>query len=51
MPDRKEVDLVIAEMAKSNPKARGQTIESLRVLDSSIVDEAKKSGFIENARK
>ena len=47
MPDRKGVELVIAQMAKSNPKAKGQTIESLRVLDSSILDELKKSGFID----
>jgi NitT/TauT family transport system substrate-binding protein len=51
MPDRKGVDLVLAQLAKSNPKAKGQTIESLRVLDSSILDELKKSGFIDKARK
>ena len=51
MPDRKGVELVIAQMAKSNPKAKGQTIESLRVLDSSILDELKKSGFIDKLRK
>ena len=51
MPDRKGVEFVIAQMAKSNPKAKGQTIESLRVLDSTILDELKKSGFVEKARK
>jgi len=50
MPDRKGVDLVIAQMAKSNPKAKGQTIESLKVLDSSILDYLKKSGFIDKLR-
>ena len=35
MPDRKGVELVIAQMAKSNPKAKNQTMESLRVLDPS----------------
>ena len=51
MPDRKGVDFVIAQMAKSNPKAKGQTIESLRVLDSSILDDLKASGFIDKTRK
>lgn len=51
MPDRKGVDLVIAQTAKTNAKAKGQTIESLRVLDPSILDELKKSGFIDRVKK
>jgi NitT/TauT family transport system substrate-binding protein len=51
MPDRKGVDLVIAQTAKTNAKAKGQTIESLRVLDPSILDELKKSGFIDKVKK
>lgn len=51
MPDRKGVELVIAQMAKTTAKAKGQTVESLRLLDSSILDELKKSGFIDRARR
>jgi NitT/TauT family transport system substrate-binding protein len=51
MPDRKGVELVIAQTAKSNPKAKSQTIETLRVLDPSILDELKRSGFIDKVRK
>jgi ABC-type nitrate/sulfonate/bicarbonate transport system substrate-binding protein len=51
MPDRKGLDLVIAQTAKTNPKARGQTPESLRLMDASILEEIKKSGFIDNLRK
>ena len=51
MPDRKGVELVIAQLAKTNPKAKGQTIESLRVMDSTILDELKKSGFVDKIRK
>jgi len=51
MPDRKGVELVIAQMAKTTPKAKGQTVESLRVLDSSILDELKRTGFIDRARR
>lgn len=50
MPDRKGVELVIGQVAKSNPKAKGQTVESLRVLDSSILDELKRSGFVDKVR-
>jgi hypothetical protein len=51
MPDRKGVELVINQLAKTNPKAKGQTPESLRVFEPSILDELKKSGFIDRARK
>jgi NitT/TauT family transport system substrate-binding protein len=51
MPDRKGVELVIAHMAKSSPKAKNQTMESLRVLDPSILDELKRSGFIDKVKK
>lgn len=51
MTDRKGVELVIGRVAKSNPKAKGQTVESLRVLDSSILDELKRSGFIDKVRR
>ena len=43
--------LVIAQLARTNPKAQGQTVESLRVMEPSILDELKKSGFIDKVRK
>ncbi|HEX2929750.1 MAG TPA: hypothetical protein VHV54_08560, partial [Candidatus Binatia bacterium] len=51
MPDRKGVELVIAQLARTNPKAKGQTPETLRVFEPSILDELKKSGFIDKARR
>src|SRR4030095_12466456 len=51
MPERKGVELVIAQLAKTNPKAKGQTPETLRVFEPSILDELKKSGFIDKARR
>lgn len=50
LPDRKGLEFVIADTAKTNPKAKGQTPESLRVLDSSVLDEIRKSGFIEKVK-
>jgi ABC-type nitrate/sulfonate/bicarbonate transport system substrate-binding protein len=50
MPDKKGIEFVIADTAKTNPKAKGQTPESLRVLDPSVLDEIKKSGFIEKVK-
>jgi hypothetical protein len=38
-------------VAATNPKAKGQTPESLRVLDSSVLDEIKKSGFLDKFKK
>src|SRR5437870_4057587 len=37
LPDRKGIEFVIADTAKTNPKAKGQTPESLRVLDGSVL--------------
>lgn len=51
MPDRTGVELVIRQLAKTNPKAKGQTPETLRVFEPSILEEIKKSGFIDKARK
>jgi ABC-type nitrate/sulfonate/bicarbonate transport system substrate-binding protein len=50
LPDRKGIEFVIADTAKTNPKAKGQTPDSLRVLDASVLDEIKKSGFIEKVK-
>lgn len=50
LPDRKGLEFVIAQIAKTNPKAKGQTPETLKLLDPSILDEIKKSGFIEKIK-
>ncbi len=50
LPDRKGLEFVIADTAKTNPKAKGQTPESLRLLDGSVLDEIKKTGFIEKVK-
>ena len=47
LPDRRGLQFVIEEIAKTNPKAAGQTPESLRLLEPSVLDEIKKSGFVE----
>jgi NitT/TauT family transport system substrate-binding protein len=51
MPDRRGVEAVIQQLARSNPKARNQTPETLRVFEPSLLDELKRSGFIDSARK
>jgi len=51
MPERKGIDFILGQVAKENPKARGQTVESLRLLDSSVLDEVRKSGFIDKFKK
>lgn len=50
LPDRKGLEFVINDTVKTNPKAKGQTPESLRVLDGSVLDEIKKSGFLEKLK-
>jgi ABC-type nitrate/sulfonate/bicarbonate transport system substrate-binding protein len=50
LPDRKGLEFVINDTAKTNPKAKGQTPDSLRVLDGSVLDEIKRSGFIEKVK-
>ena len=50
LPDRKGLEFVITDTAKTNPKARGQTPETLRVLDGTVLDEIKKSGFVEKVK-
>ena len=51
MPDRKGVELVLAQLAKTNAKAKGQTVDSLKLMEPSILDELKKSGFVDKMRK
>jgi hypothetical protein len=50
LPDRKGLEFVIADTAKTNAKAKGQTPESLRVLDGSVLDEIRKNGFLEKVK-
>ena len=51
LPDRRGLQFVIDETAKTNPKAAGQTPDSLKLLEPSVLDDLKKSGFIDRARK
>lgn len=51
LPDRKGLEFVIQEVARTNPRARGQTPESLRLLDASVLEEIKKGGFVESVRR
>lgn len=51
LPDRKGLEFVISQSAKSNPKAKGQTPELLKLLEPSILDELKKSGFSDKVKK
>jgi ABC-type nitrate/sulfonate/bicarbonate transport system substrate-binding protein len=50
LPDRRGLQFVIEETAKTNPKAVGQTPETLRLLEPSVLDELKKSGFVEKVK-
>jgi len=50
LPDRRGLAFVIEETAKTNPKAMGQTPESLRLTEPSVLDEIKKSGFVDRVK-
>jgi ABC-type nitrate/sulfonate/bicarbonate transport system substrate-binding protein len=50
LPDRRGLAFVIEETAKTNPKATGQTPETLRLLEPSVLDEIKKSGFVDKVK-
>ena len=43
LPDRRGLQFVIDETAKTNPKAAGQTPESLKLLELAVLDELKKA--------
>jgi NitT/TauT family transport system substrate-binding protein len=47
LPDRKGLEFIISHVASTNTKAKGQTPESLRLLDGSVLEEIRGSGFIE----
>lgn len=50
LPDRRGLVFVIEETAKTNPKATGQTPETLRLLEPSVLDEIKQSGFVDKVK-
>jgi NitT/TauT family transport system substrate-binding protein len=50
LPERGGLEFVIAEVAKTNPKATGATPESLKLVEPSILDEIRKSGFVERLK-
>lgn len=51
LPDRKGLEFIISQVAATNAKARGHTPESLKLLDPGVLDEIKKSGFIDKLNK
>jgi len=50
LPERRGMEFIIAEVAKSNPAAIKATPESLRLVEPSLLDEIKKSGFVERLK-
>ena len=50
LPEPRGLEFVITEVAKQNPKAAGATPDSLRLLDPTILDEIRNSGFIERVK-
>ena len=50
LPERRGLEFVIAEVAKTNPKAVGATPESLKLVEPSILDEIKRSGFVDRLK-
>jgi NitT/TauT family transport system substrate-binding protein len=51
MPDRKGLDFILSQLVPTNPKAKGHTPESLRLLDGSVLGEIQKSGFIDKLKR
>ncbi|MBI4529379.1 MAG: ABC transporter substrate-binding protein [Deltaproteobacteria bacterium] len=51
LPDRQGLAFAISLINQQNPKAKDQTPESLRLLEPGILEEIKKSGFIEKLPK
>jgi hypothetical protein len=50
LPERSGMEFIIAEVAKSNPAANKATPENLRLLEPSLLEEIKKSGFVERLK-
>jgi hypothetical protein len=51
LPERKGLEFILSQVAATNTKAKGHTPESLRLLDPSVLDEIKKSGFLDKFKK
>ena len=50
LPERKGMEFVIGEVAKTNPAASKATPESLRLIEPNILEEIRKSGFVERVK-
>ena len=50
LPERRGMEFIIAEVAKTNPAASKATPESLRLVELSFLDEIKKSGFVDRVK-
>jgi NitT/TauT family transport system substrate-binding protein len=50
LPERKGMEFVIAEVAKTNPAASKATPESLKLVEGSLLEEIKKSGFLDRLK-
>jgi len=50
LPERRGMEFIIAEVAKTNPAASKATPESLRLAEPSLLDEIKRSGFVERIK-
>ena len=50
LPERRGMEFIIAEVAKTNPAASKATPESLRLVEPSFLDEIKKSGFVDRVK-
>jgi len=50
LPERRGMEFIIAEVAKSNPATSKATPESLRLVEPGLLDEIKKSGFVERVK-
>ena len=50
LPDRRGLQFVIEQTAKTNPRAAGQTPDSLKLLEPSVLDRIKSSGFVDKMK-
>jgi hypothetical protein len=50
LPERRGLEFVIAEVAKTDNKAAGATPESLKLAEPTFLDEIKRSGFMDRLK-
>lgn len=50
LPERRGLEFVIAEVAKTDDKAAGATPESLKLVEPTFLDEIKRSGFMDRLK-